>query len=189
MAQKILHPKSKKVVGFLLTSKELAMTLRLPEEAVESSSEIFKPEKDGLYLIDNEEKLILWRKRAAIMATGTTGRRVAEIEQEGNLDRMVELAKKCPAGADVDMMRAYLAIEVQQRQKGIKMGAEQLARSIGLFTTNSEGEVVPNTKLAAKYIRLLQAIPAPNAPGEMMLEEGTGDWEGQWKNQGYADFI
>lgn len=189
MAQKILHPKTGSLLGVKVNAEELGKAFGLSPDTVEGAPRLFGKGRDGLYFIDGQETMDSWKKRAAILKTGTTPKRIEEIERSGDLDRFSKLAEKCPSGIDVDMLRSYISIVLQQEQKGVKMGPEQLARSVNMSKTDSEGNLVPDIEQAARHIRLLMATPAPNSSGEMLLSEGQGEWEGQWRHQGYADFL
>lgn len=189
MARKIKHPKNGSIIAFEVSAEELSKELGVAEEIIEAAPRLFYRQPDGAYRIESKQQLDEWTKRARILATGTTPSRVEEIEKEGSLDRYAKLAEKCPRGVDTDMLRSYLSIVIQQEHKGVKMGPEHLARSLNMFTRNSDGDLIPNIELAAKHIRLLTATPAPNSPGEMMLEEGQGEWQGQWRHQGFADYL
>lgn len=124
-----------------------------------------------VYSITSPKELELWKKRAALLRTRMTETAVRNVEKNGLLDAYAALSEDCPEGITVHVWRSYGLIVLMQTKYHIQIGPEELAKRANINRRDESGKVVPDTEMAAKHIRLLEALG--------FITNKDGRWEHQ----------
>jgi hypothetical protein len=169
MAKRIRNAKGA-VVALEFTATEMAeKVLGVEVDDLLSWERCLPPTKgqgpDAVFRINSPQRLDLLKRRAAVLKTSMSEEAVTAVEKAGLLEAYADLAEDCPEGLTAHVWRSYGLIVLMQTRYGRMIDAAELAERGGLV--NRAGK--PDTEMAAKHIRLLQALD--------YLEAREGRWE------------
>lgn len=180
MAKKIKNPKTNKVIRLEFSPDEFAeKILNVTTDDLLSWKKSIPPfsgrGKNVVYAITSAAELDLWKKRAALLKTRMTETAVRNVEKNNLLDAYAKLAADCPDGITAHAWRSYGLIVLMQMKYSKQVGPAELAKRADINRRDEKGKVVPDEKMAAKHIRLLEALGY------------IKDVDGRWEHQGLPE--
>jgi len=177
MARTLRHPETGKIVRIEFSAQEMAdeKVLNVSVEDLITWSKCIKPLRgsgeQAVYAVSSPEELVLLKKRAALLRTQMTETAVKNVEKAGLLDAYAALAEDCPEGLTAHVWRSYGLVVLMQSRYGKMMDAEELAQRANINKRNEKGKIIPDTGMAAKHLRLLEAL------GYLKNNQAEGRWE------------
>jgi hypothetical protein len=194
MARRLRDPKTDKIIAIEMSLTEMASALGTETEMLQEWPRLIPPYSgmgaSSVYRVASVKELNHLKKRVALLRTHMSEEAVANVEKAGLLDSYAALAEDCPKGITAHVWRSYALIVLMQIRYGKMIGAKELAERAGLTEIDPEtGKARPNIELAEKHIRLLMSVgPQEEADKwntvSKYLQEGKGEWEGQWEHKG-----
>lgn len=176
MAKRLRDNKTGKIAAIEFSAAELGEVLAVEADDLARWEQAFPPfsgrGEDAVYRVYTMDELAIWRKRAAVLRTRMSEAAVANVEEAGLLDSYAKLAEDCPTGVTAHVWRSYGLVVLMQSRYGQMIGPEELAERASLTEIDPDsGKPVASVDLAAKHIRLLQALN--------LLTQVEGRWEHQ----------